>query len=323
METVINSFISQGESSFPNINDYADYEALDYSINYSNDFSSPYKLEEEQKVENLYRSLDIYFKNTDLHPFLNKDDTWEFKRGIDDGVTEAPFHIQLGIYELHRLFLLELEKMESCFEDYLNWLQADKKSYSKYISKSEKLFDRITKAPFAYRTTDDDYILTLSFNYTQPLSISNDQYANIHGSLQDHNLFFGIDGEDHLASYGPYMFFKHSRYLEKMSDYANGCSNFWNSLDESNDIHAIKFFGTSLGDADYPYFKHILQKTRIEEGHTFLGFYYTEGANPSKLLREAIRLLDKYADDISYPRGKNLSRELQILGKLGIFRLII
>ena len=106
VETVISSFISPGNSHFPNINDYMDYDHLVFQ----RDFNSPFKREEVERTVDLYKCLDTYFNNTELHPFSDRESTWMFKRGVYDGLTEDSFHLQLGILELHRLFLRELEK---------------------------------------------------------------------------------------------------------------------------------------------------------------------------------------------------------------------
>lgn len=180
VETVISSFISPGNSHFPNINDYMDYDHLVFQ----RDFNSPFEREEVERTVDLYKCLDTYFNNTELHPFSDRESTWMFKRGVYDGLTEDSFHLQLGILELHRLFLRELEKTESWFEEYLGWLQSDDNSYRRYVSRSRKLFTNIKNAPFTSRIPDDDTALVLSFNYTRPLNISADQYANVHGDIE-------------------------------------------------------------------------------------------------------------------------------------------
>ena len=96
-------------------------------------------------------------------------------------------------------------------------------------------------------------------------------------------------------------------------------------LQSDSHLHAIKFFGLSLGDADYPYLKQYFDKANItnaNEGmNSFLGFYYTKGQDRDDLINSIDMLLRRYSDDTGYKPVGGLMRELLYTRRLAVQEL--
>lgn len=123
---------------------------------------------------------------------------------------------------LSPLLLKELKKFESAFSEYLDeQLSSD----TGYVLNATKLYKIIA---------DDPIISTqvLSFNYTPKISNDILIYRNIHGSLKDKNIIFGIDASDNENGKGfdPYLvkFTKTSRILKLTNNSITNIKEDWN-----------------------------------------------------------------------------------------------
>ena len=96
---------------------------------------------------------------------------------------------------------------------------------------------------------------------------------NVHGRL-DGEIIFGIDGKGLMDDSSAIPFTKTFRVLNSGKS-ADGIL-FWtctsSNVDRATDV--IKFYGHSLGEADYSYFQALFDGVDIYESHTKLIFYY-------------------------------------------------
>ncbi|KAB7791035.1 AbiH family protein [Bifidobacterium leontopitheci] len=268
------------------------------------------------QVSQAYECLCQYFDYADCRPYDDASKAWTI--GWD-----AQGHVNLPYHDFARLFLRELERFEKNFREYIGSLVTDE-----YLGTAESLYTAIDNA----NTSADEIAnrhLVLNFNFTDPLArvLYKTECGNVHGTCKDGTAFFGFAPKnDDPAWSDAYMFAKHVRYLEVMDGYKAGCSEFWKTLNNLDHIDVIKVFGCSLeggkDNADYPYFRHIFRKAHLEDGGTYLGFYYTEGASRERLLANAVKLLNGYGEDVEASGGQpiqeGLARRLEICGQLGI-----
>ena len=220
----------------------------------------------------------------------------------------------------------ELSVLEHDFDAYL--------SHSVKASKSYK--DRAQELVFTLLSEErpdvDDYDIeesVLSFNYTRIANRlrTNDHdihYVNIHGKLGG-EIIFGIDGTGLLSDVDISPFTKTYRLMNL--DLPDTASLVWDASDSYNDdgTALIKFYGHSLGEADYSYFQAIFDTVRLYEGNTRLIFYFRPhaGLDEAKARREmmekAIKLLSAYGETLdNKDHGKNLIHKLLIEGRLSV-----
>lgn len=183
-------------------------------------------------------------------------------------------------YELISNFLLkELKTFEDEFCNYM--LKEIQSPQTEYEFNSKDLLRKIQNK--AYAVTSN----IVTFNYTTPTHIHTNHYGgelikkwvkHIHGDLDNHNIIFGINVSD----------------ISPMSfESENGSGYFNNPLLKkftktyrtlsltniiplyTNDTSVIKFFGHSLGDADFSYFKVMFDSLNLYDGDLILKFYYS------------------------------------------------
>lgn len=244
--------------------------------------------------------------------------------------------------DVYKLFLKELKNFESDFQEYLATAVNENIPYRE---RADQLFKEITEAQtpiqeesFAIGSVenyasfssgrDDHYVL--SFNFTRPLTNS-PTFANIHGSLQDKNAFFGIGGtsqyteDDDLPNAVRFTKAERSLSLGVTGTNTDLDSVFRALQSPEENLRVIKFFGLSLGDADYPYLKQFFDKSHITDTdsgvNSFLGFYYTKGQARDELVHSINSLLQRYSSDTGHKPIGGLMRELQNTGRLTIEEL--
>lgn len=192
------------------------------------------------------------------------------------------------------------------------------------------------------RPKDEDYFIedsVLSFNYTRSAEtlkvedeVSNERrqidFINIHGRLSG-EIVFGIDGGICAEDASSLPFTKTYR-LMVMGGPDEGevihAANRQGDKDFSTDV--IKFYGHSLGEADYSYFQAIFDSVGLYNGHTKLFFYWrchsgksaVECAND--MSKKAFRLLSDYGRTLeNKDHGRNLIHKLLLEGRLAIKQL--
>ena len=110
---------------------------------------------------------------------------------------------------------------------------------------------------------EDFYVSTsvLSFNYTNVADDHFDMgedgvFVNIHGKLGE-NIIFGIDGKDCMDNPVAVPFTKTYRLMLRGGSRTGGLISTANSSTLQDATDVIKFYGHSLGKADYSYFQSI------------------------------------------------------------------
>lgn len=176
----------------------------------------------------------------------------------------------------------------------------------------------------------------LSFNYTRAaekyeVRFRSERrpigYCNVHGGLEG-EVIFGIDGTGHLDKDDIAQFTKTFRIMGLRSDDATRGNLF---IRPSTKV--IKFFGHSLGAADYSYFQSIFDIVHLYEGSTSLVFYYcgyssSDGTEVSDeqarndMMMKVVKLLNSYGKSLdNADHGKNLVHKLLLENRVRVKKL--
>lgn len=245
-----------------------------------------------------------------------------------------------------RVFMQELHKYERAFADYIKKQQTDNKEYTD--SATDLLLNLANdqaREPVLIADRDrrmyashPESIGILNFNYTDPREDdweNKPEALNIHGLASQGDIIFGIDGtnlnagQDHYADI--VKFTKTYRLMAFSSDPHRSLVHPYRPNSEEGATGMIKFFGHSLGDADYSYFQAIFDEVNLYESNTHLIFYYNENRRNQKKIRRAKdkpqqemfekvnRLITTYGRTLdNEDHGKNLLHKLLLDGRLTI-----
>lgn len=161
---------------------------------------------------------------------------------------------------------------------------------------------------------NNDIVITendvLSFNYTVPYRFMD--ICNIHGSLQNGGIIFGIDYEKVISTFKnpPVRFTKSYRIIK---------NNFHPNFDLTKRYDSILFFGHGLGEADYSYFQSIFDSIDLYHSKTKLVFFWYNYTNNSDeiiyddLISRVFKLLERYGLTFANKaHGINLLTKLQL-----------
>ncbi|MEI3647113.1 bacteriophage abortive infection AbiH family protein [Lactococcus lactis subsp. lactis] len=257
-----------------------------------------------------------------------------------------------------KILLSELNRLEKDFENYL-FLKAGYSIESDgiYFTKSNDLLRKIVLENYPELTYKPDNSINelmfnvISFNYTDPWSSSWRNTFNISSALPkpilhsmvhglafrdqknevgNNRVIFGVDSfkyisEDKETEISPlqleYRFTKIYRTLVLYSDKFRSYSKrnvHLNVFDK--EIKEIKFYGHSLGEADYSYFQQMFDYYDLYSNNELvLYFYYSQYPNSNKtdqeLLQEQVysitKLIEKYGSTMNNKaHGKNLLTRL-------------
>lgn len=239
--------------------------------------------------------------------------------------------------EMNRSLLLaflrcELGKLEKLFNDYLAHEQSKDDHYR---GRAVALLNDITRDG-ALSSCEEIYdkgrTTVLSFNYTTPFCFSNSvvdesNVVNIHGRLNS-EIVFGVDGKECMWDLDALPFTKTYRVASMNVDIGKRLYGTAALDDCESETGAIKFFGHSLGEADYSYFQSIFDAVNLYSGNTRLVFYYRPwtGKKEEELHTEMVvavtRLLTTYGATLdNKDHGKNLMHKLLLEGRLEIKKL--
>lgn len=282
-----------------------------------------------------------------LHP---EGVSFDFKTNHDDKDKTSEFYIFViacilkAKYNTKNLFdaIRKFDTFQSFFMDELNDFESRFVKYIKYVSEDKKYLnqrDLLFKQISSDGTDEKDGIYNksmcklLSFNYTDYSSLSNN-VNNIHGSVNDNHIIFGIDSiylskndknpQKNIIKLVP--FTKTYRLLELETDYTV------NSV-LTNDIKLIKFFGHSLSHADYSYFQSIFDYYDVYSNNIKLIFYFAlhDGQSDTekqiikskrKQISKVYNLMEDYGKTMdNADHGKNLLHKLIMEGRLSIRRV--
>ncbi|MEM0562440.1 AbiH family protein [Leuconostoc mesenteroides subsp. mesenteroides] len=177
-----------------------------------------------------------------------------------------------------------------------------------------------------------DYrVKVLSFNYT-PIKFDPDTHTlpiivkNVHGELTpavrgDSNIILGIDQSllfsDGNVQFSIVEFTKTYRTLFLQKHVTVTESSFINKH-----IKVVKFYGHSLGSADYSYFQSIFDELDIYNREVYLFFYYSnydEVDRGPEQYERVYQLMSDYGMSMqNVSQGKNLLHKMQLENRISI-----
>lgn len=227
---------------------------------------------------------------------------------------------------LSMLLRTELEVFEEKFANYLSSI-----INNTYKVSSKNTLQQIISLGNNYEMCETKI---LSFNYTNQIynnSLeSKIECLNIHGLFDNGTIVFGFDlvqankaNKENDANFSD-AFQEFSKTYKVLLNSFNGESNM---LFKTKPNH-IKFYGHSLGEADYSYFQSIFDIVDLYNSETILTFLYSDYKGDSILrrneqLRESFKLLQDYGNTLTNKEhGKNLLHKLILENRLNIKEIL-
>ncbi|WP_343012439.1 AbiH family protein [Gemella morbillorum] len=277
-----------------------------------------------KKINNKkHNNIDIVYKNLiselDVWKEINEKKILDIEN--DDNSNEK---IRINILEEKKLInciaevLLEELKEVEC--DFIMYLKNEIKTQNNYLDNAKNL------AKYILKFNENVNCNIISFNYTNPweedvnfrdTSINVNLVKNIHGTLENNSIIFGVDDNKIDASSEGYRFTKVSRIMGMNAVGKVESVPIKSILTPS--IEKVVFYGHSLSDADYGYFRMIFDEYVKKENVCF-EFCYTvfEGTtekNEIIKLREGIsRLFGRYEKE-NYER-KYILKDLNLNNRI-------
>ncbi|MBK1999412.1 hypothetical protein JE040_11295 [Enterococcus xinjiangensis] len=204
----------------------------------------------------------------------------------------------------------ELRIFENYFAEYINGII----NYD-YKKNACDLLLKMSDATSIPKITDKVF----SFNYTNPF-MGQLNIINVHGTVQEHNIIFGIDQENIDPVKDIYRFTKTFR---QMTETKLAVTYQENILPDKEEIDEIVFFGHSLSTLDYSYFQTIFDHYELYQSKIRLVFYYKKYGNYTRedmeldLAQKISKMLYAYSPSIDNPKkGKNLLHKLLLEKRL-------
>lgn len=230
-----------------------------------------------------------------------------------------------GKPELYTYYRSELTHLEHDFDEYLS-MQLE--SSADYKERARNLVGILLSEE---RPDEDDFDIResiLSFNYTrisEQLRMNGKKvnYVNIHGRLGK-EIIFGIDGAGILSDLSLAPFTKTYRLMNfDLPDIGSLIEDNSGNLNAGTAL--IKFYGHSLGEADYSYFQAIFDSLQLYERNTRLIFYFRpygefdEENARKEMMNKTIKMLSAYGETLdNKDHGKNLIHKLLLEGRLSV-----
>lgn len=246
-----------------------------------------------------------------------------------------------GKWSGERLLELTRSDLTTLEQDFCKYLSRAVETTDGYENKALELMRRILAEELPDKDDYDIENSVLSFNYTKPFSDLRTNrgqegyehtvnYVNIHGRLDRNDIVFGIDGTGHTDDSIVLPFTKTYRLMALDVPDTATLIHIPSTLGltRDNGTRMIKFYGHSLGEADYSYFQAIFDTVKLYEGRTRLVFYYRPyGKKTSQDVRietmhRVIHLLNGYSKTLdNEEHGRNLIHKLLIDGRLSVKEL--
>ena len=226
-----------------------------------------------------------------------------------------------SVTEIRNLLFSQLHFFERAFEKYL----INEASSQTYTESAHKLYTALVSAS-VNNTAYNNFVL--SFNYTAPQPSSPEQipndhlccWRNVHGKLGMNNLIFGIDmnelDEEQQRDHSIRQFTKTYRTLKLSNNRSTTLL-----LRRERFFDNIKFYGHSLGKADYSYFKAIFDFINLYDSETQLIFYYPSNHQGfgEELYPKIADLLTDYGQSLpDKSKGRNLMHKLLLEERLSL-----
>ncbi|EHC5262626.1 hypothetical protein JR547_002896 [Listeria monocytogenes serotype 1/2a] len=224
---------------------------------------------------------------------------------------------------IERFLLLELNKYEHAFSEYIKESMENNVLYLEERSKNIK--GLISGIPYLNK------INIMNFNFSSDVlanltdvSVEKGIEVNVHGEAEENKVIFGVDAKsiDIAQMNFGYDLTKTSRKLAMKTEWAISV------LDETV-VHII-FYGHSLSEADYAYFQSIFDYLDIYDKPIMLYFYYTnymkETGDFETVRRNqtyAVRkLIEEYGSTFdNEAKGKNLLHKLLLEERISVLEL--
>lgn len=276
-------------------------------------------------------STDLNLENHDPLPFWDADIVGAVKSYASDlykwdGTSKRILSILMN--ELHRY--------EGAFAMYLEEQTQGNTNYSFRANQMiiNLVFDQLSKG---LSKEEKDSIWghstnILDFNYTMPLKQFKPHpfVFNVHGKAASRNIIFGIDGTGVDTGVELYpeivKFTKTFRLMALSSDRHRPLVQPYIPGTGQQETQYIKFFGHSLGEADYSYFQAIFDEVDLYESQTHLIFYYNarrrNGDRADEEMFEKVNhLISRYGETLdNMDHGKNLLHKLLLEGRLSVIQ---
>ena len=246
---------------------------------------------------------------------------------------------------LLQILRFELQRYEESFAAYMK-KQVQVKG--DYFDAANELIRKLTFDQLALDTnyptlfSQEDYVWgpgtnILDFNYTKPLKQSKccPLVFNVHGRAEEGNIIFGIDGtgvDTDLWLYHEIVkFTKTFRLMALSSDPHPSLVQPYIAGTRQQGTRYIKFFGHSLGEADYSYFQAIFDEVDLYESQTRLIFYYNakrrnnnevaQNKADEEMFEKVNHLISRYGETLdNKDHGKNLLHKLLLEGRLSVIQ---
>ena len=288
--------------------------------------------------EDLTEGTSLSFQKA-IHRFVDHNE----KRTLylDPSFIDKDLAVYLGQYtsanssltkkDLFSISRKDLRILERDFSRYLSHLLKDN---GQYLESSGRLLSQMLAYDRPDETTHEIEESILSFNYTPAPPAFRDpsyraKYVNIHGVLGK-EIVFGIDGTNRMNDANALPFTKTYRIMSFDSLGTNTLVRRPSSS-RANDLQTkvVKFYGHSLGDADYSYFQAIFDEIELYESDVKLVFFYrsyeakgkklSEEEVKEEMMNKVIKLLTAYGQTLdNKDHGKNLIHKLLLEGRLSI-----
>jgi hypothetical protein len=228
---------------------------------------------------------------------------------------------ECGKYQDSSKFRLKSEDKDETLilELLLKELKVFEGEFAAYLKKKVRLTKNYEQQAQALLSTISDNeaaseLAVMTFNYTEPFGDIQAVF-NVHGTLRENNIIFGIDKDN--SKKAPVEFTKTFRKLFNKPTAV---------LAEYNSIEAVKFFGHSLGEMDYSYFRSVFDSVDLYKAKVRLVFYYSiyNKKRAEEIRRSQFLLVTKLIDDyqaLDGQRGRNLMHKLMLEGRLSIEKI--
>ena len=228
----------------------------------------------------------------------------------------------------------QLSKVEENFSGYMTSIC---KGNDDYIERSKEHLRWMIADTWP---TEEKLVLNttvLSFNYTNPFKQSLGRKGavriiNVHGSL-DGGIIFGIDSTKCTGNPLAFPFSKTYRVMTAGTDFGEGAVHSAGGSLLSLETSVVKFYGHSLGEADYAYFQAIFDSVSLYDSDVKLVFYYKPHVKPGEdgitslsdqrakntMATRVAKLLAEYGKTLDNENhGRNLMHKLMIEGRLEV-----
>ncbi len=215
------------------------------------------------------------------------------------------------------IFKKSVHELEAKFKDYIQKERSiDVPSYDgDYVENSRKLYDYLTEKEWS-----ETYVI--NFNYTYLNKTDRAilyEYKNVHGRYCD-DIILGIDTSSIKE--------KNKEFLDLTKTYRKMILDARSNSETKSlpkKVKSIKFFGHSLANADYAYFRSIFDFYDIYASNVDIIFYYYKYKDIPDFLEKQIEsvysLLDNYGQSFSgdiEKKGDNLVHKLSLEGRLKV-----